>query len=70
MDLRILFVGAVFTAPFLYSRFSRVPWRFLKRRKRKEMIYMNFIKTNQYDKNFLKENMMGPNAMKILEEIE
>ncbi len=69
MDLRILFVGAVFTAPFLYSRFSRVPWRFLKRRKRKGMIYMNFIKTNQYDKNFLKENMMGPNAMKILEEM-
>lgn len=30
---------------------------------------MNFYKTEKYDKNFLKENMMGPNSMMILEEL-
>ena len=30
---------------------------------------MNFDKTNKYDKTFLKENMMGPNSVRILEEL-
>ena len=30
---------------------------------------MNFYKTEKYDKDFLKENMMGPNSMMILEEL-
>ncbi len=30
---------------------------------------MEFHKTSLYDKNFLKENMMGPNSMVILEEL-
>lgn len=30
---------------------------------------MMFTKSNRYDFNFVKENMMGPNAMKILEEV-
>ncbi|MGI5897296.1 MAG: SAM-dependent methyltransferase [Oscillospiraceae bacterium] len=30
---------------------------------------MKFPKTNQYDQTFLRENMMGPNAMKLLEEL-
>lgn len=30
---------------------------------------MNFYKADKYDKDFLKENMMGPNSMKILEEL-
>lgn len=30
---------------------------------------MNFPKTNQYDQTFVRENMMGPNAMKLLEEL-
>lgn len=30
---------------------------------------MNFFKSNQYDKTFINENMMGPNSMKILEEL-
>ena len=34
------------------------------------MIKMNeYIKTNKYDKNFISENMMGPNSLKILEEL-
>ena len=32
------------------------------------VIKMNeYIKTNKYDKNFISENMMGPNSLKILE---
>ena len=30
---------------------------------------MKFVKSNKYDKDFVKENMMGPNSMKILEEM-
>lgn len=30
---------------------------------------MMFTKSNQYDPDFLKENMMGPNSMKIVEEL-
>lgn len=30
---------------------------------------MKFIKSAQYDKQFLLDNMMGPNALKILEEL-
>ncbi len=30
---------------------------------------MKYIKTSKYDKQFLLDNMMGPNAMKILEEM-
>jgi cyclopropane fatty-acyl-phospholipid synthase-like methyltransferase len=30
---------------------------------------VTFIKSNKYDPAFLKENMMGPNAIKILEEL-
>jgi len=30
---------------------------------------MKFIKSNQYNKEFLMQNMMGPNCMKILEEL-
>lgn len=30
---------------------------------------MNFNKTNKYDPNFIKENLMGPNSMKMLEEL-
>lgn len=30
---------------------------------------MMFTKSNKYDFDFVKENMMGPNAMKILEEV-
>lgn len=30
---------------------------------------MNFYKADKYDKDFLKANMMGPNSMKILEEL-
>ena len=30
---------------------------------------INFYKTEKYDKDFLKENMMGPNSMMILEEL-
>ncbi len=30
---------------------------------------MKFVKSNKYDKQFMKENMMGPNSMKILEEM-
>ena len=30
---------------------------------------MKYIKTTKYDKQFLLDNMMGPNAMKILEEM-
>jgi len=30
---------------------------------------MTFTKSNRYDFDFVKENMMGPNAMKILEEV-
>ena len=34
------------------------------------VIKMNeYIKTNKYDKNFISENMMGPNSLKILEEL-
>jgi len=28
-----------------------------------------FIKSNKYDTDFVKENMMGPNSMKIIEEL-
>jgi hypothetical protein len=34
------------------------------------MIKMTFIKSNKYDTAFVKENMMGPNALKIVEELE
>ena len=30
---------------------------------------MNYIKTEKYDKNFINENMMGPNSMVIIEEL-
>lgn len=30
---------------------------------------MNFEKTNQYDPKFISENLMGPNSMKVLEEL-
>ena len=30
---------------------------------------MNFPKSNKYDKSFVMENMMGPNCMKMLEEL-
>lgn len=30
---------------------------------------MMFIKSNHYDTDFVKENMMGPNSMKIIEEL-
>ncbi len=30
---------------------------------------MNFIKSNRYDINFVKQNMMGPNSMKTIEEL-
>ncbi|MCQ1535289.1 class I SAM-dependent methyltransferase [Methanosarcina sp. KYL-1] len=30
---------------------------------------MTFTKSNRYDFDFVKENMMGPNAMKVLEEV-
>jgi cyclopropane fatty-acyl-phospholipid synthase-like methyltransferase len=30
---------------------------------------MKYIKTGKYDKQFLLDNMMGPNAMKIAEEL-
>ena len=30
---------------------------------------MNFLKSNKYDKSFIEENMMGPNSMKVLEEL-
>lgn len=30
---------------------------------------MNFEKTNQYDSKFISENLMGPNSMKVLEEL-
>ncbi len=30
---------------------------------------MKFIKTNKYDKKFVDENLMGPNSMKMLEEL-
>lgn len=30
---------------------------------------MNFYKTNKYDPNFIKENLMGPNGVKMLEEL-
>lgn len=30
---------------------------------------MKFIKTNKYDKKFIEENLMGPNSMKMLEEL-
>ena len=30
---------------------------------------MKYPKSEQYDKQFLLENMMGPNALKILEEL-
>ena len=30
---------------------------------------MKFERSNKYDKTFLKENMMGPNCLKLLEEI-
>ena len=30
---------------------------------------MKYIKSNKYDKRFIKENMMGPNSMKVLEEL-
>ena len=30
---------------------------------------MMFTKSNKYDFDFVKENMMGPNSMKILEEV-
>lgn len=30
---------------------------------------MTFIKSNKYDTAFVKENMMGPNALKIIEEL-
>ena len=30
---------------------------------------MNYIKTEKYDKNFISENMMGPNSMIIIEEL-
>lgn len=34
------------------------------------VIKMNeYIKTNKYDKNFISENMMGPNSLKILDEL-
>lgn len=34
------------------------------------VIKMNeYFKTNKYDKNFISENMMGPNSLKILEEL-
>jgi cyclopropane fatty-acyl-phospholipid synthase-like methyltransferase len=33
------------------------------------MVKMMFPKSNKYDPVFLKENMMGPNSMKILEEL-
>ena len=30
---------------------------------------MNFTKSNQYDKQFVRENLMGPNPLKIVEEL-
>jgi len=30
---------------------------------------MEFIKSNKYDKKFVEENLMGPNSMKMLEEL-
>jgi cyclopropane fatty-acyl-phospholipid synthase-like methyltransferase len=30
---------------------------------------MRYIKSNKYDHNFVKENLMGPNSLKILEEL-
>jgi len=30
---------------------------------------VKFLKSNQYDKAFLLENMMGPNCLKLLEEM-
>ncbi|MFA7658325.1 MAG: methyltransferase domain-containing protein [Candidatus Gastranaerophilaceae bacterium] len=30
---------------------------------------MEFIKSNKYDKKFIEENLMGPNSMKMLEEL-
>lgn len=30
---------------------------------------MEYLKSKKYDKNLIKENMMGPNSMKILEEL-
>src|SRR5574344_58188 len=30
---------------------------------------MKFIKSNKYDKKFINENLMGPNSMKMLEEL-
>lgn len=37
--------------------------------KEKGRSIMNFKKTNQYDSNFISENLMGPNSMKVLEEL-
>jgi len=34
------------------------------------MIKMTFIKSNNYDTAFVKENMMGPDALKIVVELE
>lgn len=33
------------------------------------MLKIKFIKSNKYDTAFVKENMMGPNALKIIEEL-
>lgn len=30
---------------------------------------MNFMKSNQYDKTFVEENLMGPNSLKMIEEL-
>lgn len=35
----------------------------------KEEVSLNYIKSNKYDKGFIMENMMGPNSMKVFEEL-
>ena len=30
---------------------------------------IKYLKSEKYDSDFIKENMMGPNSMKILEEL-
>ena len=41
----------------------------MENRKHEEYVKMDFFRTEKYDKDFLKPNMMGPNSMMILEEL-
>ena len=41
----------------------------MENRKHEEYVKMDFFRTEKYDKDFLKPNMMGQNSMMILEEL-